>query len=127
MSKRSSRSYLVPYVLRRLFWPRETIAYPNGPIHLPGAYRGKVTLYIERCIGCMACQRACPADALAVTRLEGRGVSVKLRHDRCANCGLCVESCRRGAIQLVSDYEQAQPHKAALEESWHREGPPTEK
>lgn len=47
------------------------------------------------CIGCNACARRCPMDAIAVTE--------KVAHvdtTRCIGCGLCVGACPTGAVSL---------------------------
>ena len=48
----------------------------------------------EKCIGCTACARACPVDAI-----EG---SVKNAHtidkSKCIKCGACIDKCKFNAI-----------------------------
>ncbi|MBM3187274.1 MAG: hypothetical protein FJZ90_00950 [Chloroflexi bacterium] len=120
MSSRTSRSYLVPHLLRRLFGKRETIAYPAGPLVLPEAYRGRVTVDIAKCTGCGLCARDCPCAGLEVERLNGGGVRVTLYHDRCANCGLCELGCRRGAIHLTPRIAPSVSDLRELCEQWER-------
>jgi formate hydrogenlyase subunit 6/NADH:ubiquinone oxidoreductase subunit I len=124
VAKRASRGHLVPHLLRRLFWPRETIAYPAGPLVLADAYRGQITVEIARCSGCNRCARECPCDALEVARLPGGGVRVSIAHDRCASCGLCELVCPGGVIHRIPSFFPGAPSKAALAESWEREGSP---
>ena len=120
---RPSRSYLVPHVLRRLLRQRETIAYPAGPLDLPDAYRGRVTVDIARCSGCGSCARDCPCGGLEVERLEGGGVHIVIHYDRCANCGLCEASCRTGAVYMDNAFVEANADRDALNAEWTREGP----
>lgn len=122
MAKGSSRGYLVPHLIRRLFWPRETIAYPTGPLQLADTYRGRITVDIARCIGCARCARECPCEALNVERLPAGGVRVRISHDRCASCGLCELVCPRGGIQRIPAFVSGAPQKSALEECCAREG-----
>jgi len=122
MAKRSSRGHLLPHLIRRLFWPRETIAYPAGPLQLANAYRGQVAVDIARCSGCTRCARECPSEALEVERLPGGGVRVHVAHDRCASCGICESVCRGGAIRRIPAFLSGTPQKSALEECWTREG-----
>ncbi len=48
-----------------------------------------------------ACALRCPAGALAVNR-EAR--SFEFDPLRCIVCGLCVEACTKGSLELASDY-----------------------
>ena len=58
--------------------------------------RSLLSYYIieDKCVGCTACARVCPADAI-------RG-SVKKVHqidlEKCIKCGACIEKCKFGAI-----------------------------
>lgn len=49
----------------------------------------------DNCVGCGACKRACPADAITG--------AVKQKHfindDKCIRCGLCFRSCKFNAIK----------------------------
>ena len=53
------------------------------------------------CIGCMKCQRECPAEAIKVTG----GVAV-IDYSKCTNCGHCAEVCPRGIIHPQKIYVQ---------------------
>jgi len=48
----------------------------------------------EKCIGCGACVRRCPVDAISGER---RKLHV-LNHDKCIKCGNCVDACKFDAI-----------------------------
>ncbi|MFA5143450.1 MAG: DUF362 domain-containing protein [Candidatus Omnitrophota bacterium] len=48
-----------------------------------------------RCEGCMACVRACPADAI---RPEGRRIIIDPA--KCIGCATCIAACVRGAIDV---------------------------
>ena len=49
-----------------------------------------------RCIGARDCLKACPTDALSLSR-DG----MKIDRGRCDACGLCQEACPAGAIEVV--------------------------
>jgi len=52
----------------------------------------------ERCRGCYACVRNCPAKAIGVR--EGLAEVIK---ERCISCGTCVQVCMAKAKQVDSD------------------------
>ena len=54
----------------------------------------------ERCTGCYACIRNCPAKAIRIR--EGLAEVVK---ERCIDCGFCVDVCVTQAKQVDSDVE----------------------
>ena len=123
MSRRPSRRYLVPHVLRRLLQKRETIAYPAGPLELPDAYRGQVIVDIDKCVGCKRCSRDCPSQCLLVDREGKEYVRVMISHDLCASCGLCEWVCPTGAIRLLPQFVGAATSRAALRSEWTRGAP----
>lgn len=49
---------------------------------------------VEKCVGCTACARQCPAQAIAG---EARKAHV-IDQSKCIKCGSCYETCRFGAI-----------------------------
>ena len=51
----------------------------------------------EKCKGCSACSRVCPADAISgVIRSP-----FKIDTNKCIKCGSCIEKCKFGAISKV--------------------------
>ena len=48
----------------------------------------------EKCRGCTACARVCPAEAITGTVKQPHVIDVK----KCLKCGSCMEKCRFGAI-----------------------------
>ncbi|WP_028828671.1 NADH-quinone oxidoreductase subunit NuoF [Proteocatella sphenisci] len=58
--------------------------------------RSLLSYYIieDKCVGCTACARVCPADAItgAVKKVH------KIDLEKCIKCGACIEKCKFGAI-----------------------------
>lgn len=54
----------------------------------------------ERCRGCYACIRSCPAKAIRVKE----GIA-GVMEDRCVACGYCIDICAAGAKQTRSEVE----------------------
>jgi iron only hydrogenase large subunit-like protein len=57
-----------------------------------------VVLDPKKCCGCTACVKACPTEAIRVTR--GKAVILE---ERCIDCGRCVQVCPHHAKSVISD------------------------
>ena len=51
----------------------------------------------EKCKGCTACTRVCPAGAISGTPRHAHTIDVS----KCLKCGACMEKCRFGAISKI--------------------------
>ncbi|MDO4863886.1 MAG: [Fe-Fe] hydrogenase large subunit C-terminal domain-containing protein [Ruminococcus sp.] len=61
----------------------------------------------EKCTGCNACVRSCPApEANTVKQLDNGNFIVSVNPDKCVACGECVRSCNRGARDYIDDTEE---------------------
>ncbi len=62
----------------------------------------------EKCIGCNACVRTCPAPEANITRKldDGRFIT-SVNPDRCIACGECIKTCTHGARDYIDDTEDA--------------------
>ena len=49
-----------------------------------------------KCIGCLVCQKKCPAGAISGERKQAQTID----HDKCIKCGRCHDACRFGAIEI---------------------------
>ena len=54
------------------------------------------------CIGCMKCEKNCPADAIHVSNNVAR-----VDYDKCTGCGKCEEVCPVHAIAILRAQEKA--------------------
>ena len=62
----------------------------------------------DKCVGCNACVRACPAPEANITKMldDGRFVTT-VNSDKCIACGECVKVCAHGARDYIDDTEAA--------------------
>ncbi|RLF14946.1 MAG: hypothetical protein DRJ97_05160 [Thermoprotei archaeon] len=100
--------------LKGLFKP-STVPYPYREIPPAEGYRGKPVYDKDKCIGCGACSRVCPALAITVSDGEGKRV-VRVWYGHCAFCGRCEDSCPQEAIKLSRDYLAVSFNKEELED-----------
>jgi len=52
----------------------------------------------DDCVACLACVRACPAEAIAVD-----GSDVRVVESACIRCGACVPACPHDAVEVLGD------------------------
>jgi NADH-quinone oxidoreductase subunit I/NAD(P)H-quinone oxidoreductase subunit I len=95
-----------------------TIQYPDRiPMRvqdtLPFRYRGILDVDMEICTGCLACDRACPIDCIAIAiekNAQTREILISqfdIDMAKCMYCGLCSEPCPTGAIHHTTEFEGA--------------------
>jgi NADH-quinone oxidoreductase subunit I len=95
-----------------------TVQYPDRiPIRvqetLPFRYRGILDVDLEICTGCLACDRACPIDCIAIAiekNAQTREIIISqfdIDIAKCMYCGLCSEPCPTGAIHHTTEFEGA--------------------
>jgi NADH-quinone oxidoreductase subunit I len=109
--------------LKYLFIKPITVQYPEEPIAVYPRFRARHELRryengMERCIGCMLCEAACPTNAIHVEAAENdpaHPVSPGERYakiyevnlQRCIFCGDCELACPVEAIVLGHNFELA--------------------
>ena len=95
-----------------------TIQYPDRtPVRvqdtLPFRYRGILDVDMEICTGCLACDRACPIDCIAIAiekNAQTREILISqfdIDLAKCMYCGLCSEVCPTGSIHHTTEFEGA--------------------
>ncbi|RKX50717.1 MAG: NADH-quinone oxidoreductase subunit NuoF [Thermotogae bacterium] len=58
----------------------------------------RIVIDKEKCVGCTACARVCPVDAISGSVRNPHEIDSEI----CTRCGSCLEVCRFGAISKVS-------------------------
>jgi len=85
---------------------RVTVKYPyEEPIVTP-EFRGEVEIDPAKCIGCGACVKTCPPNALEIIESE-REITLRYFVGRCIFCWRCVDVCPVGAIRGTRNFELA--------------------
>lgn len=96
-----------------------TKQYPEERREIPDRVRGRHVLHryeddLERCVGCLLCQSACPAGAIYIEAEENDPNSPTSKGERyakvynidllrCIYCGYCEMSCPTNAITLENN------------------------
>ena len=101
--------------VKNQFRPHTTWEYPKEREELPERFRGVIRVHIDKCICCMLCARACPAECFHIeSEKAGEDDKRKLKPkvfelniDRCIFCGLCIDPCPTGAVYHSHDFELA--------------------
>jgi formate hydrogenlyase subunit 6/NADH:ubiquinone oxidoreductase subunit I len=96
-----------------------TILYPKEKVPIPGAFRGRVAIADEKCIGCSKCSLVCPAKAITMidgprdVEFKGKNLARKKRPQvkvfKCIRCALCERHCPTGAITLEHELSISGP------------------
>ncbi|MFA6707206.1 MAG: NADH-quinone oxidoreductase subunit NuoF [Sphaerochaetaceae bacterium] len=54
------------------------------------------SINVDKCIGCTACARKCPVQAISGERRAPHKIDPSL----CIKCGVCLETCKFGAVEV---------------------------
>ena len=106
-------------VFEHLFKKPVTGQYPYAKEEMPDQFRGQIEFDPERCIGCRACMRDCPSQAIKIEKVGEKKYEATFELDRCLYCAQCVESCRHSALAVTKHYQLAQLDRNKLKVTFH--------
>ncbi len=88
-----------------------TLRFPDVQVEAADRYRGLHYNDLNACIGCGNCSTICMNKAIDMIPIEGiegkkgdSGLRPRIDNGRCCWCGLCVEVCPTGSLNLTKDY-----------------------
>jgi len=114
---------MVSEVLGAVLRKPATILYPFVKFEMPDKFRGKLKFYTEKCIGCKACMRDCPSNAITINKVGDKRFEAVFDLDKCIYCAQCVDSCPKDALEATREYELAQPQRSQLKVTFHANPP----
>lgn len=96
-----------------------TIGYPYEPVDVGEKFRGQISFDPGRCIGCQACVRDCPSEAITINKISAGVFEAVFELDRCLYCAQCVDSCPKDALSTTKIIELAQLSRNKLKVTFH--------
>lgn len=60
----------------------------------------------EKCVGCNACVKVCPAGDANIAHIDDEGnLRIQIDDKKCIKCGACIEACSHDARYFVDDID----------------------
>jgi hydrogenase-4 component H len=86
---------------------RVTLPYPFAPRPPAEGFRGRISVDVEKCIGCGGCANVCPPRAIVVSDPSQELRVIEFQLERCTYCARCVEVCAEKAVTVTPQFETA--------------------
>ena len=94
--------------LPSIFKQKETLEYPFVKKEPYDGLKGKIVIDENNCILCGKCSKACPCDAIEVSRPKKTWA---IDHFRCITCSSCIDACPKKCLSMDPEYESVSRHK----------------
>ncbi len=109
-------------------YPEQFDAYPT----LPETERNRIEVAIDKCIGCLACVKACPSNCIKIEAVKVAPTDTDVPLDEkgkpkkqliskfdidfglCCYCTLCEEACPTGAIYRTKIFDYSTYYRKDL-------------
>lgn len=104
---------------KHLFHRAVTVQYPDQRLPVSDGYKGKHKLFLDKCVSCLLCAKACPPQCITIETEKGEDKKSKLKkftinYNNCLFCGFCVESCNKASLVMTKEYELSYTQKSDL-------------
>ncbi|MCW1292220.1 MAG: 4Fe-4S binding protein [Candidatus Rehaiarchaeum fermentans] len=96
--------------IKNIFEKPVTEEFPKKEFETKEKSRGLLSLDLPGCIGCELCYKICPADAIAMTKLNykfnrnARNEAPSIDFNKCISCGLCSQICPAEVLHHTKEF-----------------------
>ena len=88
-----------PLLTTLKYFPEECLAHVRDKKCPAGVCKDLIQYLIrqDKCNGYGACAKVCPQEAIMGTKKKPH----RIDPERCGKCGICLETCRQGAVAVA--------------------------